>query len=45
MAKRQTIDLILKTFRELGGNVSDVLGSRTNVSFLGVGDNVEPFLD
>ena len=45
MAKKQTIDLILKTFRELGGNVSDVLGSRTNVSFLGVGDNVEPFLD
>ena len=45
MAKRQTIDLILKTFRELGGNVSDVLGSRTNVSFLGIGDNVEPFLD
>ena len=45
MAKRQTIDLILKTFRELGGNVSDVLGSRTNVSFLGVGDNIEPFLD
>jgi hypothetical protein len=45
MAKKQTIDLIIKTFRELGGNVSDVLGSRTNVSFLGVGDNVEPFLD
>ena len=45
MAKKQTIDLIIKAFRELGGNVSDVLGSRTNVSFLGVGDNVEPFLD
>jgi len=45
MAKKQTIDLILKAFRELGGNVSDVLGTRTNVSFLGVGDNVEPFLD
>ena len=45
MAKKQTIDLIIKTFRELGGNISDVLGSRTNVSFLGVGDNVEPFLD
>ena len=45
MAKKQTIDLIIKAFRELGGNVSDVLGTRTNVSFLGVGDNVEPFLD
>ena len=45
MAKKETINLILKTFKELGGNVSDVLGTRTNVSFLGVGDNVEPFLD
>ena len=45
MAKKQTIDLIIKTFRELGGNVSDVLGSRTNINFLGIGDNVEPFLD
>ena len=45
MAKKQTIDLIIKTFRELGGNVSEVLGTRTNVSFLGIGDNVEPFLD
>jgi hypothetical protein len=45
MAKRETINLIIKTFRELGGNVSDVLGTRTNVNFLGVGDNVEPFLD
>jgi hypothetical protein len=45
MAKKQTIDLILKAFKDLGGNISDVLGTRTNVSFLGVGDNVEPFLD
>ena len=45
MAKKETINLIIKAFRELGGNVSDVLGTRTNVSFLGVGDNVEPFLD
>jgi len=45
MAKKETINLILKTFKELGGNLSDVLGTRTNVSFLGIGDNVEPFLD
>ena len=45
MAKRETIELIIKTFKELGGNVSDVLGTRTNISFLGKGDNVEPFLD
>jgi len=45
MARKETIQLILKTFKELGGNVSDVLGSRTNVNFLGIGDNIEPFLD
>ena len=45
MARKEIIQQILQTFKQLGGNVSDVLGSRTNVSFLGVGDNVEPFLD
>ena len=45
MAKRETINLIIKTFKELGGNLSDVLGTRTNISFLGKGDNIEPFLD
>ena len=45
MAKRETINLIIRTFKELGGNLSDVLGTRTNISFLGKGDNIEPFLD
>ena len=45
MAKKIIIDEILKIFSRLGGNTSDVLGSRTNISFLGKGDNVEPFLD
>jgi hypothetical protein len=45
MARKEIIQQILQTFKQLGGNVSDVLGSRSNVSFLGVGDNVEPFLD
>ena len=45
MAKRETINLILRTFKELGGNLSEVLGTRTNISFLGKGDNIEPFLD
>jgi len=45
MARKEIIQQIIQRFKELGGNVSDVLGSRTNVSFLGVGDNVEPFLD
>jgi hypothetical protein len=45
MARKEIIEQIIQRFKELGGNVSDVLGSRTNVNFLGVGDNVEPFLD
>ena len=45
MARKEIIQQIIQRFKELGGNVSDVLGSRTNVNFLGVGDNVEPFLD
>ena len=45
MAKKETINLILRTFKELGGNLSEVLGTRTNISFLGKGDNIEPFLD
>jgi len=45
MAKKIIIDEILKVFSRLGGNTSDVLGTRTNVNFLGVGDNIEPFLD
>ena len=45
MAKKIIVDQILKVFSQLGGNISDVLGTRTNISFLGKGDNVEPFLD
>ena len=29
----------------MGGNVGDVLGTRSNINFLGVGKNTEPFLD
>ena len=45
MARKEIVEQIIQRFKELGGNVSEVLGSRTNVNFLGVGDNVEPFLD
>jgi hypothetical protein len=45
MARKQTLDLILKTFRELGGNISDVLGTRTNINFLGKGKSPELMLD
>jgi len=45
MARKQTLDLILKTFRDLGGNLSDVLGTKTNVNFLGKGKSPELMLD
>ena len=45
MARKQTIDLILKTFRELGGNLNDVMGTRTNINFLGKGKSPELMLD
>ena len=37
MARKQTIDAIVQLFQKLGGNVSDVLGTRSNISFLGKG--------
>ena len=45
MARKQTIDLILKTFRELGGTLNDVMGTRTNINFLGKGKSPELMLD
>ena len=45
MARKQTLDLILKTFRDLGGNLSDVMGTRTNINFLGKGKSPELMLD
>ena len=45
MARKQTLDLILKTFRDLGGNLNDVMGTRTNINFLGKGKSPELMLD
>ena len=45
MAKKILVDNILKLYSKLGGNVADVLGSRTNINFLGKGKNTEAFLD
>jgi len=45
MARKQTLDLILKTFKDLGGNLNDVLGTRTNINFLGKGKSPELMLD
>ena len=45
MARKQTLDLILKTFRDLGGNLNEVMGTRTNINFLGKGKSPEFMLD
>ena len=45
MAKKQIIDSIIKLYSKLGGNVSEVLGTRSNVNFMGTGRSSEPFLD
>ena len=45
MAKKTTIDAIIKLYSKLGGNLSDVLGTRSNVNFMGTGKSSEPFLD
>ena len=45
MAKKELVEQIVKLYSKLGGNMSDVLGSRSNVTFLGKGSNPEPFID
>ena len=45
MAKKELVENIVKLYSKLGGNMSDVLGSRSNVTFLGTGRNPEPFID
>jgi len=45
MAKKQIIDSIVKLYSKLGGNLSEVLGTRSNVSFMGPGRSSEPFLE
>mgnify|MGYP003647401966 FL=1 len=45
MAKKELVENIVKLYSKLGGNMSDVLGSRSNVTFLGTGKNPEPFVD
>ena len=38
-------EAILALFNKLGGNMNNVLGSRSNITFLGKGKNTEAFLD
>ncbi len=45
MAKRETINAILALYKKLGGNESAVLGTRTNVNFLGKGKSSELMVD
>ena len=45
MARKQTLDAILGLFKKLGGNTSEVLGTKTNVNFLGKGKSPELMLD
>ena len=45
MASKTLIDTALKLYQSLGGNVSKILGTRSNVSFLGKGKSSELMVD
>ena len=45
MASRTLIDTALKLYQSLGGNVGKVLGTRTNINFLGKGKSPELMVD
>ena len=45
MASRQLVNAIVQSFKKLGGNTNEVLGTKTNVSFLGKGKSPELMLD
>jgi hypothetical protein len=45
MAKKELVEKIVNLYSKLGGNMSNVLGSRSNVTFLGTGKNPEPFTE
>jgi hypothetical protein len=45
MASRTLIDTALQLYKSLGGNTSKVLGTRTNVNFLGKGKSSEMMVD
>jgi len=45
MARREVINAIIQSFKKLGGNTNDVLGTKTNISFLGKGKSPELMLD
>ena len=45
MAKKELIEKIVNLYSKLGGNMNNVLGSRSNITFLGTGKNPEPFTE
>lgn len=45
MASKALIDTAVQLYKSLGGNVSKVLGTRTNVNFLGKGKSSELMVD
>ncbi len=45
MAKKALVDQIIKLYSDLGGNISNVLGKRSNITFLGKGKTPEGFID
>ena len=45
MASKALTDIALKLYQSLGGNLSKVLGTRTNVNFLGKGKSSELMVD
>jgi len=45
MARKQTLDAIISLYKKLGGNTSEVLGTKTNINFLGKGKTPEPILE
>ena len=45
MANPNTIKQIVQLFQKLGGNLSEVLGTKTNINFLGKGKSPELMLD
>ena len=38
MARKQTLDAIIKLYQKLGGNLSEIMGTKTNINFIGKGE-------
>jgi len=45
MARKQTLEAVLALYKKLGGNLNEVMGTKTNINFLGKGKSPELMLD